>query len=194
MQRFNLALYLRTMDEKDIPITLYSEDTKKPHLQCKVCGIDLHAVHNYGIQKVYKNYPNQTEPQVLFDFALCMPCMENAKAELSLESRERIDLFMQEKMTYLAYSGLKPSDRYQNHQCTLSGQDLTETDNYQIIAICEGGKLVDSPIYISDVILDKIQELLSAKSKDELDRFTENNLDWPPELKSLIKQGDWLPI
>jgi len=92
------------------------------------------------------------------------------------------------------YSGLSPKDRYQNHQCTLSGQELNQADDYQVIAICQGDKLIDSPIYISDVILEAIQELLSAKSRDELDRFTENNLDWPPELKTLIKQGDWLPI
>jgi len=91
------------MDEKDIPTNLYAEDNKAPHLHCKVCGVHLYEVKNYGIQKVYKKYPNQSKPQVLFDFALCMPCMESARAELSTESRQKIDSFMQEKMTNLAY-------------------------------------------------------------------------------------------
>jgi ribosomal protein L34E len=182
------------MDENKIPLNLYSEDTKQAHEHCKICGVNLRDVDTYGIQKVYKNYPNQKEAQVLFDFALCMPCMESARAELSQESRQRIDLFMREKMMDLALSGISPSERYQQQQCTLSGKDLNEANDYQVIAICQGENLVESPIYISDEILDEIQGLLSAKSREELDRFTENNLDWPPELKALIKQGDWLPI
>jgi len=101
---------------------------------------------------------------------------------------------MREKMMNLAFEGISARERYENKQCTLSGQILSEAEDYQVIAICAGDKLVESPIYISAVILDEIQGLLSAQSKDELDRFTENNLDWPPELKALIKQGDWLPI
>ncbi len=182
------------MDERIIPSSLFSEDKQKPHQHCKVCAIDLSTVESYGIQKVYKNYPHQAKPQVLFDFALCMPCMESARAELSLESRKNIDSFMQEKLTALALSGLSPEDRYKQRQCTLSGHDLSLSNDYQVIAICSGDKLMDTPIFISDLILDEIQELLSAKSRDELERFTENNLDWPPELKTLIKQGDWLPI
>tara|TARA_R110002050_G_scaffold147559_4_gene273417 strand:- start:66 stop:614 length:549 start_codon:yes stop_codon:yes gene_type:complete len=182
------------MDENKIPSSLYAEDNQQAHQHCKICGVNLLEVDTYGIQKVYKNYPDQEEAQVLFDFALCMPCMESARAELSQESRQRIDLFMREKMMDLALAGISPSERYHNHQCTLSGKDLNEAHDYQVIAICQSDNLVESPIYISDVILDEIQELLSAKSRDELDRFTENNLDWPPELKALIKQGDWLPI
>jgi hypothetical protein len=182
------------MDENDIPENLYAEDSQQPHQHCMICNTHLHEHANYGIQKVYKNYPDQEEPQVLFDFALCMPCMEKARAELSIESRQRIDAFMRSKMLDLSYDGIDPRERYKEKQCTLSGQALSEAGDYQVMAICSGNKLIDSPIYISGEILEEIHELLSAKSKDELDRFTENNLDWPPELKALIKQGDWLPL
>lgn len=182
------------MDENNIPETLYAEDSQQPHQHCMICNVHLHQVANYGIQKIYKNYPHQEKPQVLFDFALCMPCMEEARAGLSKESRENMDAFMRSKMLTLAYDGTDPRERYKKKQCTLSGKALEESIDYQVIAICTGDQLMESPLYISGEILAEIQELLSQQSKDELDRFTENNLGWPPELKALIKQGDWLPL
>lgn len=181
------------MEKKNIPVELYSEDSKQPHEHCLKCKSILNTATGYGIQKIYKNYPDG-ECQVLFDFALCLECMEEARAELSIESRQRIDAFMQERMYQLALSGVNPQDRFEEGRCTLSGKLLRQAQDYQVIALCKGNKLLESPIYLSDDITSQIQELLSAESREELDRFSENNLDWPPELKALIKQGDWLPI
>lgn len=174
-----------------IPSKLYSEDTGKAHAQCKICQKDFGEHEVYGIQKVYKNYPDQ-EAQVLFDFALCQSCMEEARAELSVESRLRIDQFMMEKLEALTVEGIDPQLRYEQGECTLSGKPLNEAQEYQVAALCQGEQILESPMVLSDEMLDAIQELLSDKSRDELNRFNENNFGWPPELKKIWQDGDFV--
>lgn len=176
--------------DKAIPALLHNEDEKKPHQNCRICNKDLMNGEMYAIQKVFKNYPEQEEAQVLFDFAMCQQCMTEARAELSLESRMRIDQFMMDGMHSLESSGEDPESRFANKQCTISGKNLSESQEYQVMAVCEGNQLIESPICLSDEVLEHIQELLSEKSRDELNRFTENNFGWPPELKKALQDGD----
>lgn len=176
---------------KPIPSKLYSEDTGMAHAQCKICQKDFGEHEIYGVQKVYKNYPNQ-EAQVLFDFALCQTCMEEARAELSVESRLRIDQFIMGKLQVLEAKGVDISESFQEETCSLSGKLLSESKEYQVVAVCRGDELLESPMVMSDDILEQIQELLSEESKDELNRFNENNFGWPPELKKIWQDGDYV--
>jgi len=144
----------------------------------------------YAIQKVFKNYPGEEKPQAIFDFAMCEKCMTEARAELSLESRMRIDRFMMEGFQKLEESGDDPQVRFEGQRCTISGQSLAESREYQVMAVCQGESLLDSPVSLSEDMLHQIQELLSEKSRDELNRFSENNFGWPPELRKAIRDGD----
>lgn len=164
------------------------------HQHCKICNKDLMAGEPYAIQKVIKNYKDQKGPQVLFDFALCQTCMEEARGELSLESRQRIDAFMLDGLQQLEEAYETPRDRYLAHRCTLSGEPLSEVGEYQVMAVCQGDQIMDSPICLSDKMLEAIQDLLSDKSRDELNRFTENNFGWPPDLKKALVDGDLVLI
>lgn len=174
-----------------IPSNLYSEDSGKAHTQCKICQKQFGEAEVYGIQKVYKNYPDQ-EAQALFDFALCQNCLQEARQELSLESRQRIDQFMLDTVQDLAEKGIDAGQHFHDGKCTLSGKPLGEAKEYQIVAICKGDQLVESPMALSDEILEAIQELLSEKSREMLDRFNENNFGWPPELKKIWQDGDYV--
>ena len=179
------------MEEKDIPNQLYNEDSKQPHKACKICATEFSDSYIYGIQKVFKNYPNQ-KPQALFDFALCQTCMEEARSELSVESRQRIDQFMMSKMREMEETGLDISLSFDSGKCSLSGKLTTDSKEYQGVAVCRGPKLLESPMVLSDDILDQIQELLSPESRQELNRFSENNFGWPPELKKMWQDGDFV--
>ena len=176
--------------QESIPPELFEEESKEQHRHCKICSKDLMDGEPYAIQKVLKNYDDEDKPQVLFDFALCQTCLEEARGELSLESRQRIDAFMLEGLQNLEDAHETTHHRYQSKCCTLSGQALSEVDEYQIMAICQGDQILDSPICLSDKMLEEIQALLSDKSRDELNRFTENNFGWPPELKKALVDGD----
>lgn len=174
-----------------LPSSLHSEDSGRAHEHCKICNKAFGSEEIYGIQKVYKNYPGQG-PQVLFDFALCQSCMQEARAELSVESRLRIDEFMMQRLHALAEEGIDPKERYLQEQCTLTGKSLTEAKEYQLVAVCQGEHLMESPLVLSDEILEAIQELLSDESRDELNRFNENNFGWPPELQKIWQDGDYV--
>ncbi|MCR9155358.1 MAG: hypothetical protein NXI09_14740 [Bacteroidetes bacterium] len=178
------------MWQEPIPEELYNEDSKKPHQHCKICAKDLQAGEPYAIQKVFKNYPDQEQAQALFDFAMCQTCLQEARAELSKESRQNVDAFMLKGLQELNENEESPKDRYQSHRCTLSGKNLKEVGEYQLMAVCQGDQILESPICLSDDILEEIQGLLSQESKDELNRFTENNFGWPPELKKALIDGD----
>jgi len=177
------------MRDHSIPAVLFNEDSKAPHRECRICQKNLMDGELYAIQKVFKNYPDQ-EAQALFDFALCKNCMEQARAELSKESRLRIDQFMMEGLENLEASGEEASDRWEQHRCTLSGTYLQESNEFQMMAVCQGESLVDSPVCLSAEMLETIQELLSPESREELNRFSENNFGWPPELKKALVDGD----
>ncbi len=180
------------MWQEPIPTSLYNEDQKVPHSNCKICNKDLMQGEPYAIQKVYKNYPDQDSAQVLFDFAMCQSCIEEARAELSLESRQRIDAFMMKGLQDLQAQDENPRQRFAQNRCTISGSRLSESQEYQVMAICQGEMMLESPICLSDTTLEAIQELLSEKSRDELNRFTENNFGWPPELRKALKDGEWV--
>ncbi len=179
------------MQEQHIPPSLFNEDSGQLHRECKICQKELLKGEVYGIQKVFKNYPDQ-EPQALFDFALCSQCMQEARQELSLESRERIDQFMMERVNELATKGIDVGTRFDHGLCALSGKALSATSEYQVVAVCKEGQLLESPLALSDDILEAIQDLLSKESKDTLDRFKETNFGWPPELKKLWQEGDFV--
>lgn len=182
--------YLCKMWQEPIPSQLYNEDSDQKHQHCKICNKDLLDGEPYAIQKVFKNYPDQDKPQTLFDFAMCQSCMNEARAELSKESRQRIDAFMMKGLHQLEENGENPESRYSEQRCTISGAPLSEVKEYQMMAVCQGDKLLDSPVSLSDAMLEKIQELLSPESRRELNRFTENNFGWPPELKKALVDGD----
>lgn len=174
-----------------IPSNLYSEDSGEAHAQCKICQKTFGDHEVYGVQKVYKNYPDQ-EPQVLFDFALCQECMEEARAELSKESRQRVDQFMLSKLHEMEEKGIDASQSFKEQRCTLSQKPLQDTNEYQVVAVCRGKYLWESPMVLSDDILDQIQDLLSPESRNELNRFSEENFGWPPELKKIWQDGDFV--
>lgn len=178
------------MSSQAIPELLHNEDNHAPHQHCRICNKNLMEGGLYAIQKVFKNYPGEEHPRALFDFAMCEQCMLEARSELSMESRMRIDQFMLEALKKLEDTGEDPSDRFKQGQCTLSGEALKDCREYQVSAVCEGDQILESPICLSEAMLEQIQSLLSEKSREELNRFSENNFGWPPELKKALVDGD----
>jgi hypothetical protein len=116
--------------------------------------------------------------------------MEEAKAKFSRESRERMDNYLREKMSRLLSDSPDQRPSFWTGQCSLSGKALHDMQEYQMIAACQGNKLLDEPMLISDGIMEEMNELLSPETKDELKRFRDNNFGWPPELAKLLETGD----
>ena len=81
-------------------------------------------------------------------------------------------------------------------ECLLSGKHLQDMETYQVYAHCTGTQLSMNRGYymLSDAVIEEIQELLSDKTRDELERFSDENLGVPPELKHLFNKPDFIPI
>jgi len=125
---------------------------------------------------------------------MCMECAEKMRRQLSQESLERIGNYfekhvnVQDKINHFLEHNYTSVDDYLS-ACLISGSPIDGLNEYQIFAHCEGENLLLSffPYMISHAVIEEMQELLSAKTKDELDDFTGRHFDLPPEWKESIK-------
>lgn len=156
---------------------------------CISCGkYLLDSGSQYVIEKAIKdNY-------IEFEYAMCLECAEKMRKKLSTESLDRIDKYFEEhvdlpgKINRFLQDNSTSVDDYLS-TCLISGKSINNLNEYQIFAICEGKELLLSlfPYMISHSIVEEMQELLSAKTRDELDDFTSRHFDLPPEWKESIK-------
>lgn len=183
------------MFENNIPKEFKQEDEDyKPHSHCKVCDKELLASNSeYCIEKVVRKVPETDKPQTLFNFAICMDCIEQLRQRISAESMQAIEQFQMRKiMAAQNQEEHNPMYSFYKQRCLFSGKDVAELDSYQMIAFCQGDHLADNkpPMLIGAEVLEETQDLLSAKTRDELDDFTDNNFGWPPEFARLLKNGE----
>lgn len=177
----------------DIPKTFYSDADEKPFTHCTVCGCDLQTGEvPYMIEKAYKRHRKFNITDTIFEYAMCMPCYMQMANKLSQESKENMRKYVEEH--------LNPLERMQNfyHQqdfdpdswlqhCMFTGADKNELDEYQVMGQFLGDQMLftELPAMISYVAADEMMQLMSNKTLDELDDFTDTFLGLPPEWKEL---------
>lgn len=179
----------------EIPQKFHSDLTGKPFDKCMMCEKDLleNGVQ-YRIEKAIKKYPDSNAFSTIFEYAICMDCGMQANAALSAESKQKIEAYfeqhvdLQERRAQLLEEKGMNTDDWISH-CAIKGTPLAHAEEYQIYAHCEGGDMLFSywPMAISSEAIDEIADLLSEKTLDEIDRFTDQINDLPPELKDLFK-------
>lgn len=177
----------------DIPTVFLPHQSDSPFASCVNCDRNLLDDNtDYVIEKAVRQYREYGTKDVIFEYAMCMHCAELMRRELSRESLERVQDFMQK--SNLAASRQQLIDRnnwniqdWISH-CAVSGESVEQQDEYQLFAHCRGGQLVFSamPYMISSTVAEAMSELLSAKTRDELNRFVDDNFGLPPELKQPI--------
>lgn len=142
----------------------------------------------YVIEKAIKN------DHIEFEYAMCIDCAEKMRKKLSTQSLKRIGNFfdknvnMSDKIDHLFKHGFASVDECLS-TCMINGSSINDLKEYQIFALCEGEYLLLSlfPYMISHSAIEEMQDLLSSKTKDELDDFTNRHFDLPPEWKEAIK-------
>lgn len=177
----------------DIPSKFDNSILEKKFSNCSVCNSDLTSFdQEYLIEKAYKRFPNNLGEELLFEIAVCFDCAGRMKGELSKESLENIGAFFQEKSFEQKQANPNADPSILLDQCLLSGKNLDDMQEYQVYAHCRGGQLADSHSYymLSDEIIEQIQELLSDHTRDQLQKFSDDNIGMPPELKKLFSNGD----
>lgn len=182
-----------------IPEKFHNSLTEKPFEYCKMCQKELlNSQSDYIIEKAYRKFKDNQGEELIFEIAICHDCSANMRASLSKESLSNIQNFFFRK-SMQRRAEIEKSDSFiedQLSECLLSGISIEHTEEYQIYAHCNGSQITADGGYfmLSDEIIEEIQSLLSKESKDELQRFADDNFGIPPELKKLFSRGDLVAI
>lgn len=80
--------------------------------------------------------------------------------------------------------------------CAIKGTPMQDCSEYQLCCQCDGPDMLFThlPMMLSEQALIEITEQLSAQTKEELDRFQEDFLGLPPDLKELFRDRSILVV
>jgi len=160
----------------------------EPFQTCTVCARDLLGKGgDYLIEKTFKG------TEVVCEYAMCMKCAEEMSTELSAESMLRIRAHMEERVDLLA-RGKRLTETSPDHvqpwleTCVLTETRQEDADVYHICGHFHGKSLVLSiyPFMICGAAMNQMAVLLSKKTRETLDDFTDKFLGMPPEYKELF--------
>ncbi|MCP5541992.1 MAG: hypothetical protein H7A52_17755 [Akkermansiaceae bacterium] len=151
---------------RPIPVELHSFYEDRPFRSCTRCGEALEFFEEgYRVSKIHR------ESEVLFEYALCLPCLKNLYEESSEESRERLMRFQMER--YREVSGFE--------ECVFCdtwrpGEGRAE---YGLIGICLGLDLLESNL-VCGGCMEAMSALVSEQTRKSWDRFVEENFPGVP--------------
>jgi len=126
---------------------------------------------------------------------MCLQCAQMMRNQLSVESRLKIQGFFSEQVDFsrhhqLSAEGTTEIEPWLNC-CAVDKTPVDELTEFQIFGSCQGSNLVldHYPMLLGGPALDRLVELLSNQTLDDLQRFTENLIDGPPEFADLLTKG-----
>ncbi len=178
----------------DIPGSFFSDADGAPFEKCVVCGKDLLKTGtHYIVEKAIKNYKGTGITSTVYEYAMCMDCYAEMQKSMSEESINNLqkyyDSFIEKRGSNVMMINLDTFDLDQwLSKCFFTGEPVNEMEEYQIMAQFNGNSLVlnTPPMAIGETVAEEMSELLSAKTKGEMDRFREQFLGPPPEIKELF--------
>ena len=162
-----------------IPKAFYSKLSGEPFKECIDCGTPLYDTDTgYIIEKAVKKYEGYQAEDVVFEYAICMHCADKMWKQMSESSLRKMSEYYNANANLegrgqqlLQNEDHKIDDWLSN--CVIKDTPIQELTEYQICAFCRGDKIVLShmPYLISGKAIDEIGELLSPKTKGEIDDF-----------------------
>ncbi|MEM7548994.1 MAG: hypothetical protein AAF363_04940 [Bacteroidota bacterium] len=180
----------------EIPKKLYNYHTNKPFEFCLKCNrFLLDGKVDYLLEKAFRNHSEYNVEEVIFDYAICMDCAMDMTNDLSRESLASLQRYFSENVSMDRMNNL-PQDPTQrmNHlmnTCLLKGTEKDDTPEYQLIARCRGNRILTDiapPYMICSQAMEELNNVLSAKTIDEMNGFKDNFFGGPPELEDILKK------
>ena len=181
----------------DIPKEFYDFVSGKPISQCICCGDELlDSGRDYMIEKSVKG------SDVLIEYAVCFVCAKRKHAEMSVSTLNKLDAYFAEMVDHEA----RVYHLYHRHRgfdfegwignCLLSGQRRDKLEQYVLVGAFKGRNMVMGmmPYMISPEASQEVGEMYSAKTKDELENFVNENFGLPPEFEELFRKRELLLI
>lgn len=181
----------------EIPEIFRSSLDKKPFERCISCDTYLlDEGTTYFIEKAIRNYKDHGVTDTIVEYAICMSCMEGKQKAMSTESLQRLQEYFLAQVDPLERQLLMLNNETLNvepwiERCIFKGTHKSELNEYQLQCQCSGKHLVFSymPCMTSGEAIEEMAELLSPKSRGEIDDFMDENFGLPPELKKEL--GDF---
>jgi len=181
----------------DIPSQFYSDAEGEPFHTCVVCGKNLleEGTH-YVIEKAMKNYEGYEFSATVFEYAMCMDCYQKMQQGMSEESMQNIQRYYQDVAAKKGNNGMMMIDlrTFDLNQwlskCFFKEKPVHEMKEYQLIGQFSGPHMVlnTPPMAIGEEVMMEMSELLSEKTKDEMNGFREQFLGPPPEIEELFSK------
>ncbi|MBN2215632.1 MAG: hypothetical protein JW723_15490 [Bacteroidales bacterium] len=166
--------------------TFISEEYFRNCITCDKYLLDDET--EYVIEKVIR------DGYVELEYSMCMDCVEKMRLKMSKESMERVNQYFEKNFNFydrrydLLSSQSSDIDDYIS-SCLFKNKSIHELEEYQLLGHCRGDKMLLSvfPYMVSKDAIEEVQELLSAKTREELDDFTDKHFGLPPDLKEIIR-------
>lgn len=174
---------------EDIPEEFYSSENHQPHTECSVCGNGFGNGH-YFIEKAFQRTHDKTEFQLSFEYAICERCKTDMMQSISKESMQKMQEFAMNMggMPRLENSEDVEIDmNYMLNHCIATGKSLDSLDEYHLVGIMRGDKLVQLPIVYGERFIEEYSELLSEETKGFFDDFFNNITVLPPTLAKILE-------
>lgn len=180
----------------DIPKIFYSDATGGYLDRCLGCDRPLfNQETDYLIEKAFKSYQGLKSYSTIFEYAMCLTCVNRMHSTLSEESRANINAYFQKhaNITDKRLSMDPPEADISRwlDRCILTSQKAEEIPEFQIYGHCRGKNLIIDgyPFMISGKATDMLVELISDKTLDELQNFTDKLVGGPSEFADILKLG-----
>lgn len=179
-----------------IPKEFWSDLTNKPFENCISCECELLGGEvEYVIEKAMQSTEVEGIVSTIFEYAMCLPCAEKLRKQLSSQSLRNINQFYQDKIDF-ANRRTKLLNNEPNitdwvGECIVNKRVIKPGEEYQIYGQCIGEHFlfVDMPFMLSGEAIDEMVELISDETMDELNDFMNNLTSGPPEFKELLETG-----
>jgi len=176
------------MNHVPVPAQFHSFMEEGPFSKCTLCDASL--LEDGTAYLIHKAFHRE---EVIFEYAMCLPCRAKMQEELSAESIEAINAYMEQyeiedRTGPMMEAHGTDVSKWLTH-CLVTGAPIAEADEYHYYAFCDGPELVFNglPIALAGNVDEELNELLSQKTRDRLDGFVDEQFGLPPELRKPIK-------
>lgn len=174
---------------EDIPEQFYSEQDKQPHTECSVCGNGFGNGH-YFVEKAFQKTHDKSSYQLTFEYAICEQCKTDMMQSISKESMKNIQEFAMKMGGMPVPENSKDVEVDLNQYlttCIATGKSIDELDEYHLVGIFRGNKMVQLPMLYGETFIEEYSELLSEETKGFFDDFFNNITLLPPTLAKILE-------
>jgi hypothetical protein len=181
----------------EIPAYLWSVSAEAPFSECLDCQRPLLALGEqqamdtpgclaigYQIQKLI------VRGESVFEYALCMQCMQQLSLRFSEETKESVSRFVR---TRLQSFPLITSEQALagDLRCLICQCPRRDCYRYSLMGYCLGLWLMvnPGPVIVCEKCEEELSSLISEKTRREWDRFVEDHFDSPPGVEADSPHG-----